>query len=81
MGAVLRLAQSQQALKQKLIGYHDGRYRAEVDRSFVAIESDDIAFAENHVAQADRACRQVDVQGVTSYQADLAQLSCHHSSV
>ena len=71
MAASLYFAQRQQALKQNVIEHHNGCYRTEVDRSFVAIESGDIAFIEYNAAQADRACRQVDAQVVASDRADL----------
>jgi len=81
MAASLYFAQRQQALKQNVIEHHNGCYRTEMDRSFVAIESGDIAFIEYNAAQADRACRQVDAQVVASDRADLTQLPCHYRGV
>lgn len=70
-----------QAAQQGFVGHPDRFNRAGVHLPVIAVQRDDIPFAQERFTQPNSSRPGVDSQVLASDQADLAQLSGHHCGV
>src|SRR5690606_31262699 len=74
-------AQRPQSLQQHLVLHADHCQRAGMNGTGVAIQRDDLAFAERAIAKFDDTRGHVDAQFFAANQADLAQLAGDNGGV